>query len=36
MLMQREAAPMTFIKPLNIVAVCAAFVFLGAIVFGVL
>jgi hypothetical protein len=28
--------PMTFIKPLNIVAVCAAFVFIGAIVFGVL
>jgi len=27
---------MTFIKPLNIVAVCAAFVFIGAIVFGVL
>jgi hypothetical protein len=28
--------PMTFIKPLNIAAVCAAFVFIGAIVFGVL
>jgi len=27
---------MTFIKPLNIAVVCAAFVFLGAIVFGVL
>jgi hypothetical protein len=28
--------PMTFIKPLNFVAVCAAFIFLGAIVFGLL
>jgi hypothetical protein len=28
--------PMTFIKPLNLLAVGAAFVFLGAIVFGVL
>jgi len=27
---------MTFIKPLNLLAVGAAFVFLGAIVFGVL
>jgi len=25
---------MTFIKPLNFIAVCAAFVFVGAIVFG--
>jgi hypothetical protein len=33
---QREATPMTFIKRLNIVAVGAAFVFLGAIVFGLL
>jgi hypothetical protein len=33
--MQREAT-MTFIRPLNIVAVGAAFVFLGAIVLGVL
>jgi hypothetical protein len=28
--------PMTFIKPLNVVAVCAAFIFVGAIVFGIL
>lgn len=27
--------PMTFIKPLNLVVVCAAFVFIGAIVVGV-
>jgi len=27
---------MTFIKPLNLVVVCAAFIFLGAIVFGLL
>jgi len=27
---------MTLIKPLNIVAVCATFVFIGAIVFGLL
>jgi hypothetical protein len=36
---RREAEgghPMTFIKPLNLIAVCATFVFLGAIVFGVL
>jgi len=25
---------MIFIKPLNVIAVCAAFVFVGAIVFG--
>jgi hypothetical protein len=33
---QREATPMTFMKPLNLLVVCAAFVFLGAIVFGLL
>lgn len=33
---QREATPMTFIRPLNLVAVCAAFIFVGAIVFGIL
>jgi hypothetical protein len=33
---QREATPMTFIKPLNLIAVCATFLFLGAIVVGVL
>jgi len=27
--------PMTFIRPLNLVAVCAAFIFVGAIVFGI-
>jgi len=27
---------MTFIKPLNLAVVCAAFIFLGAIVFGLL
>jgi len=27
---------MTFIKPMNFIAVCAAFGFIGAIVFGVL
>jgi len=26
---------MTFIKPLNLIAVCATFVFIGAIVVGV-
>ena len=26
--------PMIFAKPLNLIAVCAAFVFVGAIVFG--
>jgi hypothetical protein len=33
---QREATPMTFIKRLNLIAAGAAFVFLGAIVFGIL
>jgi len=28
--------PMIFIRPLNLVAVCAAFIFVGAIVFGIL
>jgi hypothetical protein len=27
--------PMTFLKPLNFIAICATFAFLGAIVFGV-
>jgi hypothetical protein len=30
-----EATSMTFIKPLNLIAIGATFVFLGAIVFGV-
>jgi hypothetical protein len=33
---QREATPMTFAKPLNFIVVCAAFGFVGAIIFGVL
>jgi hypothetical protein len=35
-LKQREATPMTFMKPLNFVAVGVAFTFLAAIVLGVL
>jgi hypothetical protein len=27
--------PMTFIKPLNVIAVCATFLFLGAVVVGI-
>jgi hypothetical protein len=27
---------MSFVKPLNLIAVCATFLFLGAIVFGLL
>jgi hypothetical protein len=33
--MPAEATSMTYIRPLNILAVCATFVFLGAVLFGV-